>query len=81
MVHYTNLVVGKRYLLGDVKVGKLVRKNGHYLYFIGSEHGSPNSENEIEADNEDDFILLKSPRKSRRGRTSHKRSKTQKRSE
>ena len=75
MVHYADLVIGKRYKLGEVKVGKLVRKNGHYLYFIGSEHGSQNSENEIDASDEDDFILLATPRKSRRGRTSRRRSK------
>jgi hypothetical protein len=81
MVHYSNLVIGKKYKLGSIRVGKLVRKIGNLLYFVGSEHAEEDEVNEIESYDEDNFVLLKTPKKSRRDRTSSRRSKKQKHSE
>uniref|UniRef100_A0A6C0ASQ0 Uncharacterized protein n=1 Tax=viral metagenome TaxID=1070528 RepID=A0A6C0ASQ0_9ZZZZ len=64
MVHYSKLIVGKRYTLDNVCLGKLVDKVGYLLYFTGSEHAGKDEITEIEADQDDDFVLLKNTDKS-----------------
>lgn len=59
MVHYSKLIIGKKYALTDVCVGKLIDKVGYLLYFTGSEHADKDEITEIEATDDDDFILLK----------------------
>lgn len=62
MVTYKDLEPGKKYKLGDIIVGKFVKKNGTILTFLDSQFGERN-ENEIdigeEGNEEDDFIEIK----------------------
>jgi hypothetical protein len=64
MVNYKNLITGKKYKLGDIKVGKFVRleteANGdNVLIFLDSQYGDK-GENTIYPDDQDDFIEMKS---------------------
>jgi len=63
MVNYKNLLPGKKYKLGDIKVGKFVRfeteANGdNVLIFLDSQYGDK-GENTIYPDDQDDFIEIK----------------------
>jgi hypothetical protein len=63
MVNYKNLIPGKKYKLGDIKVGKFVRfeteANGdNVLIFLDSQYGDK-GENTIYPDDQDDFIEIK----------------------
>ena len=63
MVNYKNLIQGKKYKLGDIKVGKFVRleteANGdNVLIFLDSQYGDK-GENTIYPDDQDDFIEIK----------------------
>lgn len=63
MVNYKNLIPGKKYKLGDIKVGKFVRfeteANGdNILIFLDSQYGDK-GENTIYPDDQDDFIEMK----------------------
>ena len=58
MVHYLDLIPGKRYKLGDMNVGKFIRKTDDTLVFIGSQYGE-DDENEIDADDEDNYKEIK----------------------
>uniref|UniRef100_A0A6C0I4K5 Uncharacterized protein n=1 Tax=viral metagenome TaxID=1070528 RepID=A0A6C0I4K5_9ZZZZ len=68
MVKYNHLRVGQSYALGDMKLGKYMRRSSrrgrHFVYFLNSQQGEV-GENEIEVDIEDEFILL---RKNKTGR-------------
>ena len=63
MVNYKNLITGKKYKLGDIKVGQFVRleteANGdNVLIFLDSQYGDK-GENTIYPDDQDDFIEIK----------------------
>jgi len=59
MVRYTELIPGKKYKLGDINVGKFIKRNDKILTFLNSEFGE-RTENEIDAEeDEDDFIEIK----------------------
>ena len=53
MVNYRDLIKGKKYELGGIKVGKFVRQE-IVLIFTGSQYGET-GENTIYPDEEDDF--------------------------
>ena len=63
MVNYKNLIPGKKYKLGDIKVGKFVRfeteaNDDNILIFLDSQYGDK-GENTIYPDDQDDFIEMK----------------------
>jgi hypothetical protein len=63
MVNYKNLIPGKKYKLGDIKVGKFVRfeteaNDDNVLIFLDSQYGDK-GENTIYPDDQDDFIEIK----------------------
>jgi hypothetical protein len=69
MVNYKNLITGKKYKLGDIKVGQFVRleteANGdNVLIFLDSQYGDK-GENTIYPDDQDDFIEMKSKDKTK----------------
>ena len=69
MVNYKNLITGKKYKLGDIKVGQFVRleteANGdNVLIFLDSQYGDK-GENTIYPDDQDDFIEMKSKHKTK----------------
>jgi len=72
MVNYKNLIQGKKYKLGDIKVGKFVRleteANGdNVLIFLDSQYGDK-GENTIYPDDQDDFIEMKSKDKTKKSK-------------
>jgi hypothetical protein len=77
LVKYTDLIPGKKYKLGDIKVGKFLRIEGESLIFLDSEFGEK-GENEIYKDIDDDFELINNSKinsKSKSRRKSIKRSR------
>lgn len=76
MVNYKNLITGKKYKLGDIKVGKFVRfeteANGdNILIFLDSQYGDK-GENTIYPDDQDDFIEMKSKDKTKKSKKKSK---------
>ena len=76
MVYYKNLVPGKKYKLGDIKVGKFIRfeteVNGdNVLIFLDSQYGDK-GENTIYPYDQDDFIELKTRKSSKTKSKSNK---------
>jgi len=81
MVKYTELIPGKKYQLGDVNVGRFIKREDNILIFLNSQFGE-RTENEIDADDEDDFIEIKRARSLRpksRKRGGKRRTRRQKR--
>ena len=75
MVKHHELIPGKRYKLGDMKVGKYLRRSadGQGLIFLNSQYGKK-GENEIERDEEDDYEEMQSPKGKSKSRKSSKSS-------
>jgi hypothetical protein len=75
MVKHHELIPGKKYKLGDIKVGKYLRKSddGQGLIFLNSQHGEK-GENEIEIDEEDDYEKMQSPKRKSKSTKSRKSS-------
>jgi hypothetical protein len=76
MVNYKNLIPGKKYKLGDIKVGKFVRfeteANGdNVLIFLDSQYGDK-GENTIYPDDQDDFIEIKTKTLSKKSKNKSK---------
>jgi hypothetical protein len=76
MVNYKNLIPGKKYKLGDIKVGKFVRfetetDGDNVLIFLDSQYGDK-GENTIYPDDQDDFIEIKSKSLSRKSKSKSK---------
>jgi len=76
MVNYKNLITGKKYKLGDIKVGKFVRfeteANGdNVLIFLDSQYGDK-GENTIYPDDQDDFIEIKTKTLSKKSKNKSK---------
>ena len=76
MVNYKNLITGKKYKLGDIKVGKFVRfeteANGdNVLIFLDSQYGDK-GENTIYPDDQDDFIEIKTKTLSKKSKKKSK---------
>ena len=76
MVNYKNLITGKKYKLGDIKVGKFVRfeteANGdNILIFLDSQYGDK-GENTIYPDDQDDFIEIKTKTLSKKSKKKSK---------
>jgi len=51
------LTVGKYYMLGDIRVGKLVKKNNKTLSFKGSDFGGKGI-NKIDFDSKDEYVEI-----------------------
>jgi hypothetical protein len=75
MVKHHELIPGKKYKLGDVKVGKYLRKSddGQGLIFLNSQYGEK-GENEIEIDEEDNYEKILSPKRKSKSSKSRKSS-------
>jgi len=58
MVKHHQLIIGENYKLDHINVGKFVRRDDNVLVFIGSQHGEE-GENEIDADDEDEYTKIK----------------------
>jgi len=76
MVNYKNLIPGKKYKLGDIKVGKFIRletetDGDNVLIFLDSQYGDK-GENTIYPDNQDDFIEMKSKSLSKKSKSKSK---------
>jgi hypothetical protein len=87
MVHYKDLVIGKSYVLGDVRVGEFTgrdKEDEALLFFKGAEGADPEDgdDAEIDAHDDDEFREVSARRMGKRmrkrmGRTKRKRAKKQ----
>ena len=65
-LRYSNLIPGRKYKLGEIRVGKFVRKTDNgTLIFLNSDYGEE-GENEIDQDEEDEYTEIKTKKSKKR---------------